>query len=65
MTTTKPKRQRTEKRVGTYWQKPPQITPSEARRVAESRNAYLTAAKIASDAVRAGLLRLPVKKGDL
>lgn len=65
MTTTKPKRQRTEKRVGTYWQKPAQITPSEARRVAESRNTYLTAAKIASDAVRAGILRLPVKKGDL
>ena len=65
MTTDKPKRQRTEKRVGTYWQKPAQITPSEARRVAESRNTYLTAAKIAADSVRAGILRLPVKKGDL
>lgn len=60
MTTTQ-KRQRKETRVGTYWQKPPQITPSEARRVAESRNTYPTAA----DAVRAGLLRLPVKRGDL
>ncbi len=51
--------------MGTYWQKPPQITPVEARRVAESRNTYLTAAKTAADAVRAGLLRLLVKKGDL
>lgn len=51
--------------MGSYWQKPPQIAPSEARRVAESRNTYLTAAKIAADAVRAGILRLPVKRGDL
>lgn len=65
MNTTTKKRQRKETRVGSYWQKPPQITPSEARRVAESRNTYLTAAKTAADAVRAGLLRLPVKRGDL
>lgn len=63
--TTTPKRQRKETSVGTYLQKPPQITPSEARRVAESRNTYLTAARVAADAVRAGLLKLPVKKGDL
>ncbi len=65
MNTTNQKRQRKETRVGTYWQKPPQITPVEARRVAESRNTYLTAVKTAADAVRAGLLRLPVKRGDL
>jgi len=45
--------------------KPERITQSEARRVAESRNTYLNAAKIAADAVRAGHLRLPVKKGDV
>jgi len=65
MNTTNQKRQRKETRVGTYWQKPPQITQAEAQRVAESRNTYLTAVKTAADAVRAGLLRLPVKRGDL
>jgi len=57
----------TKSRSGTSqrYYKPERITQSEARRVAESRNTYLTAAKIAADAVRAGYLRLPVKKGDL
>jgi len=32
---------------------------------AKNRQTYLNAAKIAADAVRAGLIRLPVKKGDL
>ena len=55
----------TKSRSGTSqrYYKPERITQSEARRVAESRNTYLNAAKIAADAVRAGLLRLPVKKG--
>lgn len=57
----------TKSRSGTSqrYYKPERITQSEARRVAESRNTYLNAAKIAADAVRAGHLRLPVKKGDL
>jgi len=39
--------------------KPERITQSEARRVAESRDVYLNAAKIAADAVKAGILRVP------
>lgn len=61
MTTTNKSRSGTSQR----YYKPEPITPSEARRVAESRKTYLTAAKTAADAVRAGLLKLPVKKGDL
>jgi len=60
MTTTK-----TRSGTSVRYYKPERITQSEARRVAESRNTYLNAAKIAADAVRAGHLRLPVKKGDL
>jgi len=45
--------------------KPERITQSEARRVAESRSTYLNAAKIAADAVKSGILRIPTKKGDL
>lgn len=54
----------TKSRSGTSqrYYKPERITQSEARRVAESRNTYLNAAKIAADAVRAGHLVLPVKK---
>lgn len=64
MTTTQ-KRQRKETRVGTYWQKPPPITRSEAIAAQRDRGTYVEAAKIAADAVRAGLLKLPTKKGDL
>ena len=47
------------------FQKPLRMTREEAMEAAKNRNTYLTAAKIAADAVRAGYLRLPVKKGDL
>lgn len=65
MNTTKPKRQRTEKRVGTYWQKPPPITRSEAIAAQRDRGTYLDAAKIAEAAVRAGILKLPTKREEL
>ena len=48
-----------------YNQKPLRMTREEAMEAAKNRHTYLTAAKIASDAVRAGLLRMPVKKMDL
>lgn len=57
-----PKREST---AAHYYQKPLRMTREEAIEAAKNRNTYLTAAKIAADAVRAGLLRLPVKKGDL
>ena len=47
------------------FQKPLQMTREEAMEAAKNRQTYLNAAKIAADAVRAGHLRLPVKKGDL
>lgn len=47
------------------FQKPLRMTREEAMEAAKNRRTYLNAAKIAADAVRAGHLRLPVKKGDL
>lgn len=47
------------------FQKPLRMTRDEAMKAARNRWTYLNAAKIAADAVQAGLLRLPVKKGDL
>ena len=41
------------------------MTREEAMEAAKNRSTYLNAAKIAADAVQAGLIRLPVKKGDL
>ena len=57
----------TKSRSGTpqRYYKPERITQSEARRVAESRNTCLNTAKIAADAVKSGILRIPTKKGDL
>ena len=47
------------------FQKPLRMTREEAMEAAKNRSTYLNAAKIAADAVRAGLIRLPVKKGDV
>lgn len=47
------------------FQKPLRMTREEAMEAAKNRSTYLNAAKIAADAVQAGLIRLPVKKGDL
>lgn len=47
------------------FQKPLRMTREEAMEAAKNRHTYLTAAKTAADAVRAGLLRLPVNRGEL
>lgn len=60
MTTTK-----TRSGTSQRYYKPERITQSEARRVSESRDTYLNAAKIAADAIRAGYLKVPTKRGDL
>ena len=47
------------------FQKPLRMTREEAMEAARNRWTYLNAAKIAESAIKAGHIRLPVKKGDL
>ena len=41
------------------------MTREEAMEAAKNRHTYLNAAKIAESAIKAGHIRLPVKKGDV
>ena len=48
-----------------YYQKPMKISREEAQKALSNRDIYANAASIAAAAVRAGLLRLPVKRKDV